>query len=169
MVRFGNVLGSSGSVVNIFKRQIANGGPLTVTDPEVTRFFMTIRESIGLILEASTQGKGGEIFVLDMGEPVKILDVAKKMISLSGFKEGEDIDIEYIGLQAGEKLYEEVQHLNEVHAETDHPRIFSFTTKPLEIDISAMVEKINSVSKVDNHQVLKNTIKEIVPEYHPSF
>ncbi|MDP4693549.1 MAG: polysaccharide biosynthesis protein, partial [Opitutales bacterium] len=125
-VRFGNVLGSSGSVIPIFRRQIAEGGPLTVTDPEVTRFFMTVEEAVGLVLESATQGLGGEIFVLNMGESVKIIDVARQMIALSGLRESVDIDIVFTGLQPGEKLYEEVQHLSEELHATSHERVLRF-------------------------------------------
>ena len=168
-VRFGNVLGSSGSVINIFKEQINNGGPLTVTHPDVTRYFMTVREAMGLVLESATKGSGGEIFVLDMGEPIKILDLAKEMIALSGLKEGIDIDIEFSKLKSGEKLYEEVQHLNEVHAKTDHPRIFKFLSKnnpKFTIDeIESNLRK--SISNHDTYEI-KSTLKNIVKEYTPA-
>ena len=122
-VRFGNVLGSRGSVVPTFVRQIKSGGPVTVTDPEMRRYFMTIPESVQLVLQAGALGKGGEVFLLDMGEPVKIVDLARDMIRLSGLREGEDIEIQITGRRAGEKLYEEMFFSHEVAEATDHPKI----------------------------------------------
>ncbi|MGH8647661.1 MAG: polysaccharide biosynthesis protein, partial [Gammaproteobacteria bacterium] len=123
-VRFGNVLGSAGSVVPLFKEQIALGGPVTVTDPEITRYFMTIQEATQLIMQASAMGKGGEIFVLDMGEPVKIRYLAEQMIRLSGKRPGKDIAIVYTGLRPGEKRYEELFYENERRLPTEHEKIF---------------------------------------------
>jgi FlaA1/EpsC-like NDP-sugar epimerase len=167
-VRFGNVLGSSGSVIPIFRRQIAAGGPVTVTDPEVTRFFMTVQEAVGLVLQSATQGNGGEIFVLDMGESMKILDVARQMIALSGYHEGEDIEIEFTGLKPGEKLYEEVQHLSEALQPTDHPRVMRFVAQgERPYSVESMMAALGTASSVSDVAEIKNTIQKFVPEYTP--
>ncbi len=164
-VRFGNVLGSSGSVIPIFKRQIANGGPVTVTHPEVTRYFMTIPEAVGLVLQSFAQGKGGEIFVLDMGRPVKIVDLARQMIELSGFKVGDDIEISFTGLKPGEKLFEELQHHTEQYAATEHPRIMRFTSNAM-FSESGIRELESQLYQLEPDE-LKNVLRALVPEYTP--
>ena len=168
-VRFGNVLGSSGSVISIFRKQIAEGGPVTVTDPNVTRFFMTVEEAVGLVLQSATEGAGGDILVLDMGEPVKILDLARQMIALSGLREGSDIDIEFIGLQAGEKLFEEVQHLSETLQATQHPCVMRFVaSNDLQINMDQISVDLESAMGDGNAAVIKGTIEKHIPEYTPS-
>jgi len=164
-VRFGNVLGSSGSVIPIFKRQIANGGPVTVTHPDVTRYFMTIPEAVGLVLQTYVLGQGGEIFVLDMGQPVKIVDLAKQMIELSGFRVGDDIEIKFTGLKPGEKLFEELQHHTEEYAPTAHPRIMRFRSQA-KVD-PAEVERLEPRLHVMDSNQLKQELKRFVPEYTP--
>ncbi len=170
MVRFGNVLGSSGSVVPIFKKQIAAGGPVTVTHPEVTRFFMTIPEAAGLVLQASILGQGGEIFVLDMGQPVKIVDLAKQMIELSGYTAGEDIEINFTGLKPGEKLYEELQHVDEKHLPTEHPRIMRFVPNNHVREASERaIRELEPILNTASNNQIKEQLKAIVPEYVPYF
>ncbi len=166
-VRFGNVLGSHGSVVPTFKRQIANGGPVTVTHPEITRFFMTIPEAAQLVLQAASYAKGGEIFVLNMGEPVKIYDLAKKLIRLSGFVPDEDIKIEFTGLREGEKLYEELLMNEEGLKNTSHSKIF--VGKPIDIDIKTLNEKLSALeSSLDkSDEEIKAVLESVVPTYNP--
>jgi FlaA1/EpsC-like NDP-sugar epimerase len=126
-VRFGNVLGSSGSVIPIFKRQIEKGGPVTVTDPEMTRYFMTIPEAVSLVVQAGGMGASGQVFVLDMGRPIRILDLAQNMIRLSGKEPGRDIEIVYSGIRPGEKLHEELWGTHETVSPTEHPKIRKLT------------------------------------------
>ncbi len=168
-VRFGNVLGSSGSVIPIFKQQIAAGGPVTVTDPEVTRYFMTIPEAVGLVLRTSVLGQGGEIFVLDMGKPVKIVDLARQLIELSGLRPGVDIEIKFIGLRAGEKRFEELQHQSEQLQPTAHPRIMLLTTQtPADPEWKRRLhDEIERQVTVLEPNQLKLAIRKMVPEYHP--
>lgn len=167
-VRFGNVLGSSGSVVPIFKKQIEAGGPVTVTHPDVTRYFMTIPEAVGLVLQASALGQGGEIFVLDMGQPMKIVDLAKNMIELSGFKLGEDIDITFSGLKPGEKLFEELRHHSEEHLPTEHARIMRFVSGGDAVKASKMaIEEIEPFLNEMAPNDLKRALKLVIPEYEP--
>ncbi|MDG1841914.1 MAG: polysaccharide biosynthesis protein, partial [Crocinitomicaceae bacterium] len=163
--RFGNVLGSNGSVIPLFKRQIEEGGPLTLTDERVTRFFMTIPEACQLVLEAGSMGNGGEIFVFDMGESVKIIDLAKKMISLSGLELGKDIIIKVTGLRPGEKLYEEVLAKEENTIKTHHPQILiANTRKNSDKVFDLILELIELFSKQNNLEIVKK-MKEIVPDF----
>ena len=164
-VRFGNVLGSSGSVIPIFRRQIANGGPVTVTHPEVTRYFMTIPEAVGLVLQSFVLGRGGEIFVLDMGQPVKIVDLARHMIELSGLRLGEDIEITYTGLKPGEKFFEELKYDSEEHTPTSHPRIMRFSSRAV-LPGEAERDFEQDLHALEANQ-LKALIKRYVPEYTP--
>lgn len=165
-VRFGNVLGSNGSVIPRFKKQIAKGGPVTVTHPEITRFFMTIPEAAQLVLQAASYAKGGEIFVLDMGSPVKIYDLAKKMISLSGFKPDVDIDIVFTGLRPGEKLYEELLMDEEGLKKTQHSKIF--VGQPIDIDEQQLSEKLEQLKAAipQDNDTIKKIMSEVVPTYH---
>jgi len=165
-VRFGNVLGSDGSVVPIFKKQIAEGGPLTVTHPEMKRYFMTIPEASQLVLQAATMGKGGEIFVLDMGEPVKIVDLAKELITLSGFRPGEDIEIVFTGPRPGEKLFEELSIEGEDMQRTHHPKISVWKNIPMDREgLLAGIEDILRAAHTQDRELIVSKIKSLVPEY----
>ena len=165
-VRFGNVLGSNGSVIPLFKRQMAAGGPLTVTHPDIIRYFMTIPEAVSLVLEAGAFAKGGEIFVLDMGEPVKIADLAKNLIRLSGYTLGVDMDIKYTGLRPGEKLYEELLVKEEGIQKTENNLIY--IGKPLEFDEVHFLSGLRELEEAAMNESLsvKQIVSEIVPTYH---
>ena len=167
-VRFGNVLGSSGSVVPIFERQIAEGGPVTVTHPDVVRYFMTIPEAVGLVLQSCAQGQGGEVFVLDMGKPVKIAELARQMIRLSGLDPDRDIEIKFTGLRPGEKLFEELHHLRANCADTAHPRIKRLTSEPAALQkVRAQLQWLNRELHTASPDELKIMLKDILPEYTP--
>lgn len=166
-VRFGNVLGSNGSVIPLFKKQIAEGGPVTVTDKRMIRYFMTIPEAVSLILQASYYAHGGEIFVLDMGEPVKIDDMARNLIRLSGYVPDEDIKIVYTGLRPGEKLYEELLMDEEGITETENELIF--IGKPIKMDDADFMKKLDLLDEASRGESdrIKEIVAEIVPTYHP--
>jgi FlaA1/EpsC-like NDP-sugar epimerase len=165
-VRFGNVLGSEGSVVPIFKKQIAQGGPVTVTHPEMKRYFMTIPEASQLVLQAASMGKGGEIFVLDMGEPVKIVDLARELITLSGFRPVEDIEITFMGLRPGEKLFEELSIRGEDMQETRHPKIGIWKNIPMDRErLRKGIVELVGFARAGEHDAIAAKIKELVPEY----
>jgi FlaA1/EpsC-like NDP-sugar epimerase len=167
-VRFGNVLGSTGSVIPIFRRQIAEGGPVKVTHPDMTRYFMTIPEASMLVLQSATQGQGGEIFVLDMGQPVRIVDLARQMIELSGLKPDEDIQIEFIGIRPGEKLFEELRHTGENFAPTAHPKIRRFLSQPMDIEeIQQILQKLQAELHSADPDQIKCLLRESLPDYVP--
>lgn len=168
-VRFGNVLGSNGSVIPIFKKQIAAGGPVTVTHPEMQRYFMTIPEASQLVLQASTMGQGGEIFVLDMGEPVKIVDLARNLILLSGLRPDEDIRIEFTGIRPGEKLYEELRTFDESSIPTRHEKIKMLTGSSLAYnEMKQPIEILQQICAARDVAQLILRLKGMVPEYNPS-
>ena len=166
-VRFGNVLGSNGSVVPLFERQIACGGPVTVTHPEITRFFMTIPEAVSLVLQAGYYARGGEIFVLDMGQPVKIDDMARQLIRLSGFEPDVDIPIIYTGLRPGEKLYEELLMDEEGLQDTANRLIH--VGRPIDMDDEAFCRQLEALERACRHNSpdIRRCVADMVPTYHP--
>jgi FlaA1/EpsC-like NDP-sugar epimerase len=164
--RFGNVLGSNGSVIPFFKKQIENGGPVTVTHPDITRYFMTIPEAVQLVLEASAMGKGGEIFVFDMGKSVKIADLAMKMIQLYKLTIDKDIKIVYTGLRPGEKLFEELLNNEENTLPTHHPQILIGKVKEYEFaQVSKHVDELIQLMETQNNQLIVSKMKQMVPEF----
>ncbi len=167
-VRFGNVLGSNGSVIPVFQRQIEEGGPVTVTDPEITRFFMTIPEAVSLVLQAGTYAWGGEIFVLDMGEPIKIDDLARNLIELSGFEPDVDIKIEYTGLRPGEKLYEEKLMAEEGIQKTENELIY--IGKPIPFDVEEFLKQLEELAyaSYENSDRIVEMVEQIVTTFHPT-
>jgi len=167
-VRFGNVLGSSGSVIPLFQEQIARGGPVRVTDPEAERYFMTVQEAVSLILQAAAIGQGGELFVLDMGEAVKITDLAHDLIRLSGLEPGQDIDIVFTRLRPGEKLREELFAPWQEKVGTKHREIYVARDEPIDgLKLEQHLEELKRCLEMDDVLLLKQKLKEIVPEYEP--
>jgi FlaA1/EpsC-like NDP-sugar epimerase len=162
--RFGNVLGTNGSVVPTFRKQIEEGGPVTVTHADITRYFMTIPEASALVIEAGTMGQRNEIFVFDMGEPVKIIDLAKRMIRLAGYLPGESMDIKITGLRPGEKLYEELFSETEKLVGTHHPKIMKAMNLNIREDLSEKLEEMNELLEKNRYTKTSDLIQELVPE-----
>jgi FlaA1/EpsC-like NDP-sugar epimerase len=167
-VRFGNVLGSTGSVVLTFKEQIAAGGPITITHPEMKRYFMTISEAVQLVLQASVLGKGEEVFILDMGEPVKIVDLANDLIRLSGLS-ADNIEIIYTGCRPGEKLYEELFTEGEVYVKTVHDKLYlaSKTRSKFHANLNGEIELLELAAQNNDRAEIIEILKKLIPEYKP--
>jgi len=164
-VRFGNVLGSAGSVIPIFREQIKKGGPVTVTHPNMVRYFMTIPEAAQLVLQAGAMGRGSEIFILDMGEPVRILDLARDMITLSGLAVGDDIDIVFTGLRPGEKLAEELQTFEEKVEKTRHPKIYiGKIARYNDEKVERTIDELKQVCLGSNEEALRELLSMLIPE-----
>ncbi|MFH0794398.1 MAG: polysaccharide biosynthesis protein, partial [bacterium] len=167
-VRFGNVLGSRGSVIPLFKAQISRGGPVTVTHPEVTRYFMTIPEAVSLVIQTGAIGKSGELFVLDMGQPVKIVELARNLITLSGYTPDEDIEIKFTGLRPGEKLYEEILTKGENIQRTGHGKIFITQTEAVNwSEIKRHLQRLEEQVSAVDRDAIRQTLLEAVPDYKP--
>jgi FlaA1/EpsC-like NDP-sugar epimerase len=171
-VRFGNVLGSRGSVVHTFRRQIAAGGPVTVTHPDMRRYFMTIPEAVQLVLQAAVLGQGGEVFVLDMGEPIKIADLARDLIELSGLEVGRDIDIKFVGLRPGEKLFEELFIPGESYVRTAYQKIFVATNGAANaaccVELNEGIDRMIAAAEYGDRATIVQAIQVLVPEYQPA-
>jgi FlaA1/EpsC-like NDP-sugar epimerase len=171
-VRFGNVLESSGSVIPILKKQILEGGPITVTDKEMKRYFMTVSEASQLVIQAGILSKGGEVFVLDMGEPMKVLDLAKELIRLSGFEPDEDIEIKFVGLRPGEKLFEEIlteEERSRVMGDSGHERIFIAKVEDVEGErLEKGIRELEKLSREMDSEGIVKKLQEIVPSYKPN-
>jgi FlaA1/EpsC-like NDP-sugar epimerase len=169
-VRFGNVLASSGSVIPVFQRQIAEGGPVKVTHPEMMRYFMTIPEAAMLVLQSAVQGSGGEIFVLDMGKPIRIVELARQMIELSGLRPDADIQIEFVGIRPGEKLFEEIAYRDENLTPTSHPKIRRFLSQPADLgQVRETLQRLRANLHQTEADQFKRLLQQSVPEYSPHF
>ncbi len=168
-VRFGNVLGSEGSVVPLFQRQLERGGPLTVTHPDATRYFMTVREAVRLVLQAGAIGRGGEVFLLDMGEPLRVLDIARQLIRLAGLREGEDVAVVFTGLRPGEKLHEELHSKDEHARMTRRDRILTWDLAPEdEMELRVDVAELEQVAETGEPDAIRDALRRVVPEYTPA-